>query len=218
MHIVSAISNQHLVLYSFQNPFHLRMDMRTSVDSLMEILNSVLQNNSWEELAVITCHPWESTIILDYVTANTSIETHEILNIHSLDDADVGTYLNRHFNTIKNPQIPLLLHGCDAQRSSLVFQAAKDYGLEPLEFHWLVGQPLNVEEMQTDGLPPGLLAYGEVSRPSLETFLRDAVDLVTKAISSAVQVRPDLALIQTMINCNDKQTSQNESSGLYLSR
>ncbi|XP_073450211.1 glutamate receptor ionotropic, NMDA 3B [Aquarana catesbeiana] len=215
---LSILEQEQIVPLTTKNPFHLRMDMRTSVDSLMEILNSVLQNNSWEELAVITCHPWESTIILDYVTANTSIETHEILNIHSLDDADVGTYLNRHFNTIKNPQIPLLLHGCDAQRSSLVFQAAKDYGLEPLEFHWLVGQPLNVEEMQTDGLPPGLLAYGEVSRPSLETFLRDAVDLVTKAISSAVQVRPDLALIQTMINCNDKQTSQNESSGLYLSR
>ncbi|XP_068090135.1 glutamate receptor ionotropic, NMDA 3B isoform X2 [Hyperolius riggenbachi] len=201
-----------------QNPFHLQLDTRSSVDSLMEILSSVVQNSSWEEIVVITCHPWESTSIQDFLTANTTLDTREILTIHSHDDSIVESYLQHHFDNIRDPQIPLLLHGCDAHRSSLVFQAARNFGLEPLEFHWLVGQPLSVEDMQTDGMPPGLLAYGEVSPPSLEKCIRDAVGLVTRAITTAVQVRPDLALIQSMVNCNDKQASQNESSGMYLSR
>ncbi|XP_073403125.1 glutamate receptor ionotropic, NMDA 3B [Dendrobates tinctorius] len=194
------------------------MDTRSSVGSLMEILGSVLQNNSWEELLVITCHPWETTTILDYLTTNTSMMTRDILNIRSLNDSAIEIYLHHHFEDIKDLQIPLLLHGCDAHHSSLVFKAAQDCGLEVQEFHWMVGQPLKVEEMQTHGMPPGLLAYGEVSRSGLEKFIRDAVGLVTRAITRAVQVRPDLALIQTMVNCNDKQTSQTESSGMYLSR
>ncbi|XP_075062069.1 glutamate receptor ionotropic, NMDA 3B [Mixophyes fleayi] len=215
---LSILEQEQIVPLTTKNSFHLQMDTRSSVVSLMEILSSVLQNNSWEELMVVTCHPWESTSILDSLTTNTSVVTRDILNIHSLSDSAVGTYLLHHFEAIRDSRIPLLLHGCDAQRSSLVFRAARDCGLEPHEFHWMVGQPLNVREMLTDGMPPGLLAYGEVSRPSLEKFIRDAVGLVTRAISRAVQTRPDLALIQTMVNCNDKQTLQSESSGMYLFR
>ncbi|XP_040276345.1 glutamate receptor ionotropic, NMDA 3B [Bufo bufo] len=215
---LSILEQEQIMPLTTKNPFHFRMDTRSSVGSLMEILSSILQNSSWEELLVITCHPWETTTILDYLTTNTSMMTREILNIRSLNDSAVGTYLHHHFEAIKDLEIPLLLHGCDAHRSSLVFKAARGSGLEPQEIHWMVGQPLNVEEMQTDGMPPGLLAYGEVSRPSLEKFIRDAVGLVTRAITRAVQIRPDLALIQTMVNCNDKKTSENESSGMYLSR
>ncbi|XP_077109281.1 glutamate receptor ionotropic, NMDA 3B [Ranitomeya variabilis] len=215
---LSILEQDQIMPLTTKNPFHLLMDTRSSVGSLMEILGSVLQNKSWEELLVITCHPWETTTILDYLTTNTSMMTREILNIRSLNDSAIGIYLHHHFEDIKDLEIPLLLHGCDAHHSSLVFKAAQDSGLEVQEFHWMVGQPLKVEEMQTHGMPPGLLAYGEVSRSSLEKFIRDAVGLVTRAITSAVQVRPDLALIQTMVNCNDKQTPQTESSGMYLSR
>ncbi|XP_063770439.1 glutamate receptor ionotropic, NMDA 3B [Pseudophryne corroboree] len=215
---LSILEQDQIIPLNTKNSFHLQMDTRSSVDSLMEILSSVLQNSSWEELMVITCHPWESTSILDYLTTNTSMATRDIVSLHSLSDSAIGTYLRHHFEVIRNSQIPLLLYGCDAQRSSIVFQATRDCGLEPHEFHWMVGQPLNVKEMQTDGMPPELLAYGEVSRPSLEKFIRDAVGLVTRAITRAVQIRPDLALIQTMVNCNDKQTLQSESSGMYLFR
>ncbi|KAM9331385.1 glutamate receptor ionotropic, NMDA 3B [Gastrophryne carolinensis] len=215
---LSILEQEQIVPLTTKNQFHLQMDTRSSVDSLMEILSSVLENSSWEKIAVITCHPWESTSILNFLTTNTSMETQEIINIHSLDDSAVETYLRHRFNLIKAPQIPLLLHGCDAHHSSLVFQAAKDHGLEPHEFHWLVGQSFNVEELEKHDMPTGLLAYVEVSQPSMEKFIRDAVGLITKAISRAVQVRPDLALIQTMVNCNDKQTSLNDSSGMYLSR
>ncbi|KAM8960986.1 glutamate receptor ionotropic, NMDA 3B [Pelodytes ibericus] len=215
---LSILEKEQIMPLTTKNPFHLRMDTRSSVHALMEVLSSVLQNNSWEEVTLITCHPWDSENILGYLSSNTGLASHAVLNIHSLDDAAVTIYLQQHFETIRDPHAPMLLHGCDARRSSLVFQAARDFGLEAHEFHWMIGQPLNVEEMQTDGMPPGLMAYGEVSRPSLEKFIRDAVGLVTRAISSAVRVKPDLALIQTMMNCNDKQTANSESSGMYLSR
>ncbi|KAM4809048.1 glutamate receptor ionotropic, NMDA 3B [Rhinophrynus dorsalis] len=215
---ISILEQEQIVPLATKNPFHLRMDTRSPVDALMEVLISVLQNSSWEELDLITCHPWDSASILHYLTTNTSLITRAVLNILSLDDSAVIPYLQQHFESIKKPQVPILLHGCDARRSSLVFRAARDCGLKSHEFHWMIGHPLNVEEMQTEGMPPGLLAYGEVSRPSIEKFLRDAVGLVTRAISSAVQLRPDLALIQSMVNCYDKQTVQSESSGMYLSR
>ncbi|XP_053556005.1 glutamate receptor ionotropic, NMDA 3B [Bombina bombina] len=215
---LSILEKEKIVPLTTKNPFHLCMDTRSSVDALMEVLISVLQNSSAEELTLVTCHPWNSASILSYLSTNTSLVTRAVLNVHSLDDSGVVSYLQQHFEAIRDLPSPLLLHGCDARRSALVFRAARDCGLEPQEFHWMIENPLNVEEMQTEGMPPGLLAYGEVSRPSLEKFVRDAVGLVTRAISSAVRVRPDLALIQSMVNCNDKQSVKSESSGLYLSR
>uniref|UniRef100_A0A8C5R0E5 Glutamate receptor n=1 Tax=Leptobrachium leishanense TaxID=445787 RepID=A0A8C5R0E5_9ANUR len=215
---LSILEKEQIMPLTTKNPFHLRMDTRSSVQALMEVLSSVLQNNSWEELTLITCHPWYSDSILSYLSTNTTLVTQAVLNIHSLNDAEIADYLQQHFDAMRESRAPLLLHGCDARRSSFVFRMARDFGLEAQEFHWMTGHPLNVEEMQTDGMPPGLLAYGEVSRPSLEKFIRDAVGLVTRAISSAMRVRPDLALIQTMKNCNDKQMTNSESSGMYLSR
>ncbi|XP_053320641.1 glutamate receptor ionotropic, NMDA 3B [Spea bombifrons] len=215
---LSILEKEQIMPMPTKNPFHLRMDTRGSAQALMEVLSSVLQNSSGEEMTLITCYPWDSANILDYLTTNTTLVTQAVLSIHTLDDSSVATYLQQQFETLSDPHAPLLLHGCDARRSSLVFHAAREFGLKAHEFHWMIGHPLNVEEMQTYGMPSGLLAYGEVSRPSLEKFIRDAVGLVTRAISSAVRVRPDLALIQSMRNCNDKHAVNSESSGVYLSR
>ncbi|XP_072701189.1 glutamate receptor ionotropic, NMDA 3B isoform X6 [Ciconia boyciana] len=96
--------------------------------------------------------------------------------------------------------------------------ASEELGLLPQEFHWMLGSPLSTSELQTKGLPLGLLAYGEVNRPPLELFIQDAVELVSRAIGSAAHVRPDLALLQTTVNCNDRRRAGGESSGLFLSR
>ncbi|XP_017952374.2 glutamate receptor ionotropic, NMDA 3B [Xenopus tropicalis] len=215
---ISILEQEQIVPLATKNPFHLQMDTQSSVENLMDIFFSVLQNSSWEEVDIITCHPWDSASIQRYLTSNTTLVSRTILNIHPVDESALVPFLQQHFESMKNPQFPMLLYGCDARRSSLVFRVARDCGLEAHEFHWMIGHPLNGEEMTTEGMPPGLLAYGEVSRPTMEKFIRDAVGLVTRAISAAVHVRPDLALIQSMVNCNDKQTKQNESSGSYLSR
>ncbi|OCT97558.1 glutamate receptor ionotropic, NMDA 3B [Xenopus laevis] len=214
---ISILEQDQIVPLTTKNPFHLQMDTKSSAENLMEIFFSVLQNSSWEEVDIITCHPWDSASIQRYLTTTTLV-SRTMLNIHPVDESALVPFLQQHFESTKNPQVPMLLYGCDAQKSSLVFGVARDCGLEAHEFHWMIGHPLNVEEMKTEGMPPGLLAYGEVSRPTMEKFIRDAVGLVTRAISAAVHVRPDLALIQSMVNCNDKQTKKSESSGMYLSR
>ena len=82
---------------------------------------------------------------------------------------------------------------------------------------WLLGTPLPAEALPTEGLPPGLLAMGEVARPPLEAAIHDAVELVARALGSAARVQPERALLPTMVNCNDLQPGS-ESSGLFLAR
>ncbi|XP_069073947.1 glutamate receptor ionotropic, NMDA 3B [Pleurodeles waltl] len=214
--ILSILDQEQQVPIASQNPFHLRMDTRSSTDALMDVLVNVLQTNGWNELTLVTCHIWDTSGLLGFLTRNTGLSLRAVLSLHLLDEPGIVRHLQEHFSGIGELTSPLLLFGCDAQRSGLVFRTAKDCGLTVQEFHWLIGSPLNVEELQTEGLPLGLLAYGEVNRPSMEQFIQDAIGLITRAISAAVDVRPDLALIQNMVNCYDKH-KWGESSGRYLS-
>uniref|UniRef100_A0A8D0GDW7 Glutamate receptor n=1 Tax=Sphenodon punctatus TaxID=8508 RepID=A0A8D0GDW7_SPHPU len=199
------------------NPFHLHMDRTSNLETLVDVLANVLRANDWHEIALVLCQAWDVSGFLDFWMGRTGLDLRTILDLTYLDDPGVVHYLRRHLEELKELPIPVLLFGCDARLSRLVFQTAKAAGLMQ-EFHWMLGQPLNVNELQTDGLPLGLLAYGEVARPSLEQFIQDSVELVSRAISTAVYVRPDLALIQSMVNCNDKHTAGLESSGHYLTR
>ncbi|KAK5907803.1 hypothetical protein CesoFtcFv8_005614 [Champsocephalus esox] len=82
--------------------------------------------------------------------------------------------------------------------------------------HWVLGQPLSPEALQNIGLPLGLLAYGPVEQNPLEFYVRDALQLVRRAIAAAVLLRPDRALIQNHVNCFDHKEAL-ETSGPYLS-
>ncbi|KAK7904453.1 hypothetical protein WMY93_017060 [Mugilogobius chulae] len=67
--------------------------------------------------------------------------------------------------------------------------------------------------------PLGLLAYGEVGRKPLSFYIRDALHLLSRAVTAATLVRPDLALIQSMVSCYDKLSRPDRpSSGPYLAR
>ncbi|KAG5276490.1 hypothetical protein AALO_G00132660 [Alosa alosa] len=82
-----------------------------------------------------------------------------------------------------------------------------------------MGYPLSPDMLHTIGLPLGLLAYGEVDRKPLDFYISDALQLVTRAVAAATVVRPDLALIQNMVNCYDKPNKHElPSSGQYLAR
>ncbi|XP_067415168.1 glutamate receptor ionotropic, NMDA 3B [Emydura macquarii macquarii] len=201
-----------------QNPFHLHMDQRSPMETLVDVLADVLQTNDWHEITLVLCSTWDVAGFLDFWTSHTDLNLRATLDLSSLDEPGTARYLRRGFEALRELPGPVLLFGCDARLLRLVFRAASEAGLRLQEFHWVLGQPLNVDELRTEGLPPGLLAYGEVDGPSLEQFIQDAVELVSRAISSAVAVRPDLALAQSMVNCNDKQAGGSESSGHYLSR
>lgn len=72
-------------------------------------------------------------------------------------------------------------------------------------------------ELRTEGLPLGLIAHGVMGSPSFDHYVRDSLELVVRAVGSAAQENPALALIPGTTNCMAAQQS-NGSSGEYLTR
>ncbi|KAJ6664299.1 hypothetical protein lerEdw1_008518 [Lerista edwardsae] len=200
-----------------RNPFHLQMDRSSNFETLMDLLGNIFRSNNWHDVTLLLCRAWDVSGFLDVWTSHAELERTAVVDLSFLAETDFARHLRRHLEEFRELPGPALLFGCDTHLSQLVFRTAKDLGVMQ-EFHWVLGQPQNVEELQTEGLPLGLLAYGEVDRPSLEQFIQDAVELVARAISCAVYIRPDLTLIQSMVNCNDKHVVGSESSGHYLSQ
>uniref|UniRef100_A0A8B9Q3Q0 Glutamate receptor n=1 Tax=Apteryx owenii TaxID=8824 RepID=A0A8B9Q3Q0_APTOW len=194
------------------------MDRQSSLETLVDVLASVLRANDWHEVNLVLCHPWDVAGFLGLWTHRTQLFLRAVLDLSYLDEPGAARRLRQRLDRFKALASPVLVFGCDLRRARLVFRAAEASGLPPQEFHWLLGSPLSAGELQTQGLPLGLLAYGEVNRPPLEHFIEDAVELVSRAIASAAYVRPDLTLIPTTVNCNDKRKEGAESSGLFLSR
>lgn len=178
---------------------------------------SLFRAHNWHEATLILCRAWDASGFVDLWTGHGVAERTAVVDLSGLDRAELPRYLRRHLEEYRELPGPAVLFGCSPRLSRLVFRTAKELGVTQ-EFHWVLGEPQNVAALQTDGLPFGLLAFGEVERPSLEQLVQDAAELVARAIACAVQVRPDLALIQNMVNCNDKHTFGAESSGRYLSR
>lgn len=194
------------------------MDQQSSLETLVDVLVSVLQANDWQETSLVFCHPWDVSGFLGLWARRSQLFLRTVLDLGYLDKPGATRYLRQHGERFRALSSPVLVLGCDLRRARLVFQAAEELGLLPQEFHWMLGSPLSAGDLQTEGLPLGLLAYGEVNRPPLELFIQDAVELVSRAIASAARVRPDLALLQTTVNCNDRRRASGESSGLFLSR
>uniref|UniRef100_A0A8C5EY85 Glutamate receptor n=1 Tax=Gopherus evgoodei TaxID=1825980 RepID=A0A8C5EY85_9SAUR len=215
---LSVVDKSHSSSLGLQNPFHLHMDRKSPMETLVDVLSSILQTNHWHEITLVLCHAWDVSGFLNFWTSNTDLFLRTILDLSYLDKPGAAHYLRQHLEELKELDGPVLLFGCDARLSRLVFTAASESGLMLQDFHWMLGHPLDVDELQTEGLPPGLLAYGEVNSPTLEQFTQDAVELVARAISSALYVRPDLTLIQSMVNCNEKHVEGSESSGHFLAR
>lgn len=144
-----------------------------------------------------------------------------ILNLTGLahDDNQIHDFLSQHFRTNQSSPVLVLLFGADPLCATAVLRKAQDLGLTFPMVHWVLGQPLSPDLLHTFGLPLGLLAYGEVERKPLDFYIRDALQLITRAVATATIMRPDLALIQNMVNCYDKPKKQEvPSSGQYLSR
>ncbi|MEQ2203770.1 hypothetical protein XENOCAPTIV_003431 [Xenoophorus captivus] len=105
--------------------------------------------------------------------------------------------------------------GCDIRDVRQLWTLATRMTLP--EFHWVLGDSQNVAELRTDGLPLGLLAHGMMGSPSLDHYVQDSLEFVTRAVGSAAQENPAMALIPGTTNCMDTQQS-NGSSGEFLTR
>lgn len=117
------------------------------------------------------------------------------------------------------PVSSVLLLGSDPECLSAVLRAAQRLAPSLPALQWIMGYPLSPDSLHTLGGPLGLLAYGEVGRKPISFYIRDSLQLIGRAVTAATMVRPDLALIQNMVNCYDKPNRREmPSSGQYLSR
>ncbi|XP_072221088.1 glutamate receptor ionotropic, NMDA 3B-like [Leuresthes tenuis] len=123
------------------------------------------------------------------------------------------------FLSSTSPISSVLLLGSDPECLSSVLRAAQRLASSLPALQWIMGYPLSPDSLHTIGGPLGLLAYGEVGRKPISFYIRDALQLISRAVTAATMMRPDLALVQNMISCYDK-SNQHEltSSGQYLAR
>lgn len=197
---------------------------------LSNLLMTVLQRSGWREGTVVLCRGWEEARglleLLDdrsdpsWGSSNTW-HLRALLNLtqSAHDDTQIHDFLSRHFRHNQPPPASVLLFGADPQCAAAVLHSAQDLGLTLPMVHWVLGQPLSPDALHAIGLPLGLLAYGEVEQKPLDFYIRDALQLVSRAVTAATVVRPDLALIPNMVNCYDKPNKHEvQSSGQYLSR
>uniref|UniRef100_A0A3Q2ZX24 Glutamate receptor n=1 Tax=Kryptolebias marmoratus TaxID=37003 RepID=A0A3Q2ZX24_KRYMA len=199
------------------NRFHLQMMTGVPESALSNLLLTVLQRSGWRDGTVILCRGWEEARgllqLLDTQSftswdsvGGASWHLRALLNLTQLahDDTQIHDFLSRHFKQNQPSPASVLLFGADPQCAAAVLRSAQDLGLTLPMVHWVLGQPLSPDVLHTIGLPLGLLAYGEVDRKPLEFYIKDALQLFTRAVAAATMVRPDLALIQNMVTCHNK--------------
>uniref|UniRef100_A0A672MP29 Glutamate receptor n=1 Tax=Sinocyclocheilus grahami TaxID=75366 RepID=A0A672MP29_SINGR len=117
------------------------------------------------------------------------------------------------------PASSVVLFGSDPECTARVLHSAHQLSIALPPVHWIMGYPLSLDSLHSIGSPLGLLAYGEVNRKPLNFYIRDTLQLIGRAVYAATMVRPDLALIQNMVNCFDKPNKHElPSSGQYLAR
>ncbi|KAM9761807.1 glutamate receptor ionotropic, NMDA 3B [Menidia menidia] len=215
-----------------QNRFHLQMVTGVPESALSDLLLTVLQRSGWREGTAILCRGWEEAggllRLLDSPTPDSSRarggvtwRLRALLNLTQLahDDTQIHEFLSQHFRQNQPPPASVLLFGADPQCAAAVLRSAQDLGLTLPMVHWVLGQPLSPDVLHTIGLPLGLLAYGEVDRKPLDFYISDALQLLTRAVATAIMARPDLGLIQNMVNCYDRPNRHEAlSSGQHLSR
>ncbi|XP_072314308.1 glutamate receptor ionotropic, NMDA 3B [Eucyclogobius newberryi] len=229
-----------------KNQFHLQMSARVPPSSLGSLLLTVLKGgderdrSGWGGAAVV-CPGWEEggdgvlshlqmhsgsnwhlwdVIDLTHVTGDgerrgeASEETRE-----DQREEEALRILSSRFLRSQSPISSVLLLGSDPECLSSVLRAAQRLSPTLPALQWIMGYPMSPDALHTLGGPLGLLAYGEVGRKPLSFYIRDALHLVSRAVTAATMVRPDLALIQSMVSCYDKLSRPDRpSSGPYLVR
>ncbi|KAF6094039.1 glutamate ionotropic receptor NMDA type subunit 3B [Phyllostomus discolor] len=198
------------------NLFHLQLDWASPLETLLEVLVSVLQAHAWEDVGLVLCRMRDPGGLVALWTRQAGRAPKLVLDLSRLDTHVAGLQTRLALLGALaegSAQVPVaVLLGCDMAHARQVLEAG------PPGPRWLLGTPLPAEALPTQGLPPGLLALGEVARPPLEAAIHDAVELVARALGSAAHVQPELTLLPATIDCNDLQPTKPKSSGHLLAR
>lgn len=118
-----------------------------------------------------------------------------------------------------SPISSVLLLGSDLECLSSVLRVAQHLTTSLPALQWIMGYPLSPDSLHTLGGPLGLLAYGEIGRKPISFYIRDSLQLIVRAVTAAAMLRPDLALVQNILDCYDKPNQlEVPSSGHIITR
>lgn len=177
---------------------------------------SVLEVHAWEDVGLVLCRVWDSGGLVALWTSRAGRAPKVVLDLSRPDTGDAGLQARLAPLGVRAggsaPVSVAVLLGCEAATARRVLEAA------PRGPGWLLGTPLPAEALPTEGLPPGLLALGEVARPPLEAAIQDAVELVARALGSAARTQPEHALLPTAASCQDPQPGGRKATGPLLAR
>ncbi|KAM9688327.1 LOW QUALITY PROTEIN: glutamate receptor ionotropic, NMDA 3B [Trichechus inunguis] len=197
------------------SPFHLQLDWAGPLETRW-MYSCLLQAHAWEDVGLMLCRVQDPGGLVALWTCRAGWAPQLMLDLSRPDTGDAGLQARlAPLEALAGAEALVttaMLLGCDAALARQVLAAV------PLGPRRLLGTPLPAEALPTEGLPPGLLAQGEVDRPPLETAVQDAVELVARALGSVARVQPERALLPTAVNHSDLRPAGPESSGRFLAR
>ncbi|CAO2641518.1 Glutamate receptor ionotropic, NMDA 3B [Lemmus lemmus] len=197
-------------------PFHLQLDWASPLETILDVLVSLLQAHAWDDVALVLCRVRDPESLVTLWTSRAGQAPKFVLDLSRLDSSNgglrAGLSLLGALDGGESLVPAAVLLGCSAARAREVLEAA------PPGPQWLLGTPLPAEALPTAGLSPGVLALGEIKRPSLEAAIHDTVELVARALGSMALAHPDRALLPGAVNCEDPKPAGPESSGHTLAR
>ncbi|KAJ3605024.1 hypothetical protein NHX12_027075 [Muraenolepis orangiensis] len=194
-----------------ENPLHFQVAMRSVEAPQSQLLYSLLMSNGWWDINVLLCQETDVSQFLLLVKNNT--------RFHLGAFWDQQQALMRRLEALRDPSsstVAVVTFGCEIREVRRLWTLATRMMLP--DFNWVLGDSQNVGDLRTEGLPLGLLAHGGMGTPSLDHYVQDTLELVARAVGSAAQVNPALALIPGTTNCMDILQQTNGSSGAYLAR
>lgn len=201
---------------SSQTPFHLQLDWASPLETILDVLVSLSQAHAWEDIALVLCRVRDPGGLVALWTSRAGQAPKFVLDLSRLDGGNdglrAGLALLGALEGGESLVSAAILLGCSAARAHEVLEAA------PPGPQWLLGTPLPAEALPTAGLPPGVLALGEVKRPSLEAAVHDTVELVARALGSMALAHPERALLPAAVGCEDLKPAGAELSGHTLAR
>ncbi|XP_046505329.1 glutamate receptor ionotropic, NMDA 3B, partial [Equus quagga] len=214
--VLSVLRREARAPLGAPNPFHLQLDWASPLETLLDVLVSVLRAHAWEDVGLALCRVRDPGGLVALWTSRAGRAPKLVLDLSRPAAGDAGLRARlAPLGAAAGGAVPVpaaVLLGCKAARALRVLQVA------PPGPRWLLGTPLPAQALPTVGLPPGLLALDEAARPPLEATVLDAVELVARALGSAARVQPERTLLPAAVDCGAPPPAGSESSGRFLAR
>lgn len=195
------------------------MAMQNPQTPQADLIYSLLFINNWYDVSLLMCQELNISQFILLLHNNSKFHLGSILNIstNSSSKGDFQMSLQGQMTSIKDITSTIVTFGCDIRDIKRIFITIAKLGLVLPDYHWIIGDSQNVEELRTEGLPMGLMAHGQMRPPALDYYVQDSLEFIARAVGSAATVSPELALIPGITNCMVIE-DKNLTSGKYLSR